>query len=249
FAQYIPLLGTVEDQIVDCFKAGGGVPYAAYTRFHEVMAEDSGQTVLPALIDHILPLVPGLTEKLNDGIDVLDVGCGSGRALNLMARHFPASRFQGFDLSEEATGYATAEARAQGSDNVRFDARDVTRLESGEQYDLICAFDAIHDQADPAAVLAGIQRTLKPGGTFLMQDISASSHVQNNMDHPIAPLLYTMSCMHCMTVSLAQDGAGLGAMWGRELALKMLAEAGFGDVKVEHLDHDFQNAYYVAAKG
>jgi hypothetical protein len=101
-AQYIPLMGSVEDGIVESFEHGGGLPYSAFPRFHEVMAEDSGQTVLPALTDHILPLVPGLTERLEEGIDVLDVGCGSGRALNLMARTFPNSRFVGYDFSEEA---------------------------------------------------------------------------------------------------------------------------------------------------
>jgi hypothetical protein len=74
FAQYIPLLGTVEDDVVACFREGGGVPYARFDRFHEVMAEDSGQTVLPVLKSHILPLVPCLDERLKDGIRVLDVG-------------------------------------------------------------------------------------------------------------------------------------------------------------------------------
>jgi hypothetical protein len=59
FAQYIPLLGAVEDDVAACFRAGGGVPYARFERFHQVMAEDSGQTVLPVLKSHILPLVPG----------------------------------------------------------------------------------------------------------------------------------------------------------------------------------------------
>src|SRR5215212_9961644 len=81
-AQFIPVLASVEDRIVESFQKGGGVPYSAYTRFHEVMAEDSGQTVVAALTDYILPLVPGLTERLQEGIDVLDIGCGSGRTLN-----------------------------------------------------------------------------------------------------------------------------------------------------------------------
>ena len=108
--------------------------------------------------------------------------------------------------------------------------------------------DAIHDQAAPQAVLDGIARTLKPGGAFVMQDIRASSHLQNNLDHPIGTLLYTISTMHCMTVSLAQNGAGLGTVWGEELAVQMLNKAGFDDVEVHQLAHDFQNNFYVTHK-
>src|SRR3712207_5607726 len=77
-AQFIPLMGSVEDGIVESFRRGGGLPYSSFPHFHEVMAQDSGQTVVAALADHILPLVPGLTERLEEGIEVLDVGCGSG---------------------------------------------------------------------------------------------------------------------------------------------------------------------------
>jgi SAM-dependent methyltransferase len=115
-------------------------------------------------------------------------------------------------------------------------------------FDLITAFDAIHDQAEPRKVLRGIADALRPDGTFLMQDIAASSHLHKNMEHPIGPFLYTISCMHCMTVSLALDGEGLGTMWGEEKALELLAEAGFTKVRVEQLSHDIQNSYYIAAK-
>jgi SAM-dependent methyltransferase len=226
FAQYIPLLGSVEDGVVESFKNGGGVPYSAFPRFHEVMAEDSGQTVLPALTDHILPLVPGLIERLKDGIDVLDVGCGSGRALNLMARTFPNSHFVGYDLSEEVIARARAEAQEHGTANARFELKDAATLDEEERYELITTFDAVHDQANPAAVLKGIANALKDGGVYLMQDIAGSSHHHNNLDHPIGLFLYTISTMHCMTVSLAQGGEGLGAMWGEEKAKDMLKEAG-----------------------
>jgi SAM-dependent methyltransferase len=248
FAQYIPLLGSVEDGIVESFKNGGGVPYSAFPRFHEVMAEDSGQTVLPALKDHILPLVPGLTERLEKGIDVLDVGCGSGRALNLMARTFPNSRFLGYDLSEEAIAHARAEAQEHGITNARFEVKDAATLDEEASYDLVTTFDAVHDQADPAAVLRGIADALREGGVYLMQDIAGSSHHHNNLEHPIGPFLYTISTMHCMTVSLAQGGEGLGAMWGQEKAKQMLEEAGFEEVEIEQLPHDFQNYYYIATK-
>jgi len=246
FAQYISLLGQVEDRVVECFRRGGGVPYSAYPRFHEVMAEDSGQTVVAALIDDILPLVPGLVEALTDGIDVLDVGCGRARALLLLARTFPNSRFTGYDLSSEAIDEARAEARALGLANVRLAVRDVTELGEAAAYDLITAFDAVHDQARPDALLRGIAAALRPGGTFLMQDIQASSHLHNNVDHPIGPFLYTISCMHCMTVSLAAEGVGLGAVWGEEKAVEMVRDAGFRHIAVHRLPHDFQNNYYVA---
>jgi 2-polyprenyl-3-methyl-5-hydroxy-6-metoxy-1,4-benzoquinol methylase len=248
-AQYIPLMGSVEDGIVEGFKHGGGLPYSAFPHFHEVMAEDSGQTVVAALTDHILPLVPGLTERLEVGIDVLDVGCGSGRALNLMARKFPNSRFVGYDFSEEAIARARAEAKENGMTNVRFEVKDAATLEEKERYDLISTFDAVHDQAKPAAVLKGIADALKDDGVYLMQDIAGSSHVHKNMNHPIGPLLYAVSTMHCMTVSLAQGGEGLGTMWGEEKAKEMLEEAGFKAVEVRQLPHDFTNNYFIVTKG
>ncbi|MDT8385957.1 MAG: class I SAM-dependent methyltransferase [Thiogranum sp.] len=166
-----------------CLLLGGGVPYTRYSRFHEIMAQDSGQTVLPALLEHILPLAAGLDERLKDGARVLDVGCGRGRALLLMAQHFPDSQFTGYDLSAEAVSWAQEQVRRQGLDNLRFETRDLTDFEHSaepEVFDLVTTFDAVHDQARPLAVLRGIFRTLKPGGIYLMQDIHASSHVHNN---------------------------------------------------------------------
>jgi 2-polyprenyl-3-methyl-5-hydroxy-6-metoxy-1,4-benzoquinol methylase len=243
YAQYVALLGAVEDRIVECFRRGGGVPYAEFARFHEVMAEDSGQSVVGAL-DAIVGLVPGLAEDLREGISVLDVGCGSGRALVALARAHPRSRFTGHDFSEQAIGAARAAAAGHGLGNVRFEVRDVA-TPPGERYDLVTAFDAIHDQADPAAVLRAIRASLAPDGIFLMQDIRASSLLERNVDHPLAPFLYAVSVMHCMTVSLAQGGAGLGTMWGEERARAMLADAGFGEVSVHTLPHDLQNCFYV----
>ncbi len=250
-SQYIGMLGEVETRVVECFHKGGGVPYSAYARFHEVMAEDSGQNIVAALLDHILPLVPGLTLALENGISVLDIGCGRGRALHLLADKFPDSRFTGCDLSEEAIAYARDHANRSELRNLRFEVRDLTdfhRKAPEAVYDLVTAFDAIHDQARPDNVLAGIRRSLKPGGIFLMQDIRGASTIAENRAHPIGTLLYTISCMHCMTTSLAQGGMGLGAMWGEEKALEFLKSAGFTNVEVRTLEHDIQNNYYIARR-
>jgi Methylase involved in ubiquinone/menaquinone biosynthesis len=246
--QFFAVLGSVEDEIIDCFQSGGGVPYSSYARFHEVMAEESSQTVLAALTDSILPLAPEVLEKLHAGIEVLDVGCGSGRALCLMAENFPNSRFTGYDFSDEGISRARSEAEAKGIVNIRFEVQDVASLCDVERFELITAFDSIHDQAQPKRVLKGISDALKPCGTFLMQDIAGSTHLHRNMQHPIGPFGYTISCLHCMTVSLAQGGDGLGAMWGEELAQEMLKDAGFNSITVNKLSHDIINVYYVARK-
>ncbi len=247
-AQYIPLMGTVEDDIVRCFHEGGGVPYEAFPRFHEVMAEDSDQTVVAVLEGAILPLVPGLPERLEAGIDVLDLGCGRGHALLRMAERFPRSRFAGIDLSAEAVAHATEAAARAGLANATFAQGDLGTFDRDavpEAFDLVTTFDAVHDQPRPLVLLRGIRRTLRPDGVYLMQDIAASSHVHENLDHPAGTLLYTVSCMHCMTVSLAQGGEGLGTMWGDQTARELLARAGFSAVERHELEHDPFNAYYV----
>lgn len=248
FTQYIAVLGAVEDEVLEAFKHGAGVPYSSYKRFHEVMAEDSGQTVVAALKEYILPLVPDVSNALARGINVVDIGCGSGRAVSLLAENFPNSRFSGLDISEVAIAIAKESVKRKGLGNADFFVHDTAESFPENPYDLITAFDAIHDQAKPEQVLQNIYEALAPGGTFLMQDIAASSNVANNMDHPIAPFLYTISCMHCMSVSLAGGGPGLGAMWGKEKALAMLQDAGFADVRVEQLAHDIQNFYYITKK-
>jgi len=251
FAQYIPLLGSVEDDIVECFKKGGGVPYAKFPRFHAVMAEDSGQSVLSSLESHIVPLVPELAQRLEAGIQMLDVGCGRGRIIIRLAELYPRSRFTGMDLSSEAVLSAWEEAAGKKLRNVEFIVADLSRFDQTaefEAFDFVTTFDAIHDQAKPLNVLRGIHRTLRPEGVYLMQDIKGSSHIHKNLDHPLGPMLYTVSCMHCMTVSLAQDGEGLGAMWGEEKTREYLETAGFRSVEKNELAHDIQNNWYVVGK-
>lgn len=247
-AQIVSQLGGVEDEIVECFRRGGGVPYARFPKFQDLMAEMSAQVHDAALFDSTLALVDGLTSRLEIGIDVCDVGCGQGHAINLMAERFPNSRFTGWDFSEEAVAAAQGEATRLGLANVTFEVKDAATIDGSQQFDLVTVFDAIHDQAQPARVLEGIARSLRPGGTFLCVDIAGSSNVEENLDHPLAPALYSISTFHCMTVSLALDGAGLGTMWGEQLANRMLREAGFTQIETKKIPEDIFNVYYVASR-
>lgn len=247
-AQFLPLLGEVEQKIIGCFRAGGGLPYSEFPRFHQLMAEESGAMYDASLVDVVLPLVDGLVERLRTGADVADFGCGSGHAINVMAQAFPASRFTGIDFSEQAIATGIREAADRGLTNATFESHDLSELDKPEAYDVITVFDAIHDQARPARVLENIYRALRPGGVLLMADIKASSRLEENVGVPMSTYLYTTSLMHCMTVSLALDGAGLGTAWGTQLAVAMLGDAGFDDVRVAEIEADPINNYYIARK-
>lgn len=247
-AQFLPLLGEVEQKIIGCFRAGGGLPYSEFPRFHQLMAEESGAMYDASLVDVVLPLVDGLVERLRAGADVADFGCGSGHAINVMAQAFPASRFTGIDFSEQAIATGIREAADRGLTNATFESHDLSELDKPEAYDVITVFDAIHDQARPARVLENIYRALRPGGVLLMADIKASSRLEENVGVPMSTYLYTTSLMHCMTVSLALDGAGLGTAWGTQLAVAMLGDAGFDDVRVAEIEADPINNYYIARK-
>ena len=246
--QWIPILAQVEDDIVKCFHLGGGVPYSSYKRFHEVMAEESYQTVVAGLLEHIIPLVSGLDAQLKSGISVLDVGCGRGRAVNLLAKHYPKSEFMGYDLSDEAIKNATFDAESMNNGNVKFKVQNLLTIEPTTKFDLITAFDVIHDQINPQKTQKFILDSLQDQGIFLMQDILSSTDLYDNINHPLGSFLYTISCLHCMSVSLSENGAGLGAMWGREKAVELLKNAGFTKISLNTLKHDFQNYYYVCKK-
>jgi len=246
--QWVGVMGAVEPRIVECFEKGGGLGYSEYERFHAIMADSNARIFDHTLTQTTLPLVPGVLERLRSGIDVLDVGCGSGHAINVMAGAYPKSRFVGYDFSEEGVETGRAEAAERGLTNARFEVRDVASAGDAARFDFITSFDSIHDQAQPASVLAGICASLRDGGTYLMVDIAASSLLEENLDHPLGSFLYSISVMHCMSVSLALEGEGLGTVWGEQKAIEMLAAAGFGHVEVKRVEGDVTNNYYIATK-
>jgi len=248
-AEFVPEFAAVQDGIVSSFQKGGGVPYSEFDNFQRLMAQLSAQTFDATLLDVTLPLAPGLVDRLTAGIDVADLACGSGHAINLMAQAFPSSRFTGYDFSPEGVAAGRKEAKAMGLKNATFEVEDIAKLDWKGQFDLVTVFDAIHDQAKPRQVLKNIYNLLRPGGVFLCTDIAASSHLHENLEHPLAPMMYSVSTMHCMTVSLALGGEGLGNMWGEQKARELFAEAGFTQVDAKQVEGDIMNNYYIARKG
>ena len=255
YAQEIPLLtASVMEPVFKSFSSGEGIAYDQYPDFHDFMAQLGDAKHRQVLVDVFLPSVDGgrLVEALRHGIEVCDLGCAQGVAAILLARAFPASRFTGIDISGEALDAARAEVERQGLANIRFERRDAAELrhpnDLSGRFDYITAFDAIHDQTRPLEALQGVVELLKEDGAFSMIDIAAATDIQGNRDHPMGPFLYTVSLMHCLPVGLVDGGAGLGMMWGRQMAEEMLARAGFGRVTVAPIPDDPFNLHFFCKK-
>jgi len=248
YAQFIPMMGAIQEQSLSCFKTGEGTQYGDYPCFHQVMSEDSDQSVVSSLFDVLFPLIEGIDKRLTAGINVLDAGCGKGNALIAMAERYPQSQFTGYDLCEDLVTEAQSVVDSRHLKNIQFRVKDLSNFNERGQYDLITSFDAIHDQRDPQELVNCIQHALTPAGVYLMQDIGGSAQLQNNIDFPMASLLYSISCTHCTPISIGQGGEGLGTMWGWETAQSMLEKANFKTVKRHVLPHDPMNVWFVSHK-
>ena len=255
YTQEIPLLTACAlEPVFQGFLTGNGIPYEQYPDFHDFMAQLGDAKHRRVLVEAFLPSVDDgrLVQALHRGIDVCDLGCAQGVATLLMAQAFPSSRFTGIDISAEAIETARAGACEKGLPNVGFEQRDAAELrhpnDLSDRFDYITAFDAIHDQTRPLDALRGIHEILKEDGAFSMIDIAAESDIDGNRDHPMGAFLYTVSLMHCMPVGLVDGGAGLGMMWGRQLAERMLGQAGFGRVSVMEIPNDPFNLHFFCRK-
>ncbi|HSK06513.1 MAG TPA: class I SAM-dependent methyltransferase [Acidimicrobiia bacterium] len=225
FLDMLPtLLGHV-DGVADATVHGGGVRFEDFgDRMVRGIDRGNSPSQRTFLLTRWLPGVPGLVPRLEEGIRVADVGCGSGTVPVLIASAYPDCEVVGFDVSTH--GIAEARNRAAGLANVAFLEQPVEQIPTDPPFDLITSFDVIHDLADPLAGMRRIRAALAEDGLFLMMEPNAGSDLKENLS-PHGAMLYGISALHCMTQSLAAGGAGLGSAWGRERAEELGGEAGF----------------------
>lgn len=232
-------------EVSDRFRDGAGIPAAVYAeRAGDSLGGSRRHLYDEQFVDGFLGAVPGLTGRLRAGARLLDVGCGPGQVARLVADAFPASRVTGVDVVPAAIERARADAGGTRP-NLDFRVGDAAQLAEDGEYDVVTAVDVVHDLARPAEALAGIRRALAPGGVFVMIDISFSADLAVLAGDAGAATAFAVSVLHCLPISLHDGGAGLGAMWGRERAVEMLAAAGFGPVEVFPSPRR-QNAIYLA---
>ncbi len=231
----IPTIRNVP-QIMDAFRNGGGI---SYDKIGEEIPEAIERFFRPGYInflaDHWLATVPGLVARLKAGASIADIGCGRGQSTVAMAKAFPKSKVLGIDYDKRSIARARQLASESGLANVEFLEAPAADLPVNGGYDLICSFDCIHDMVDPVGTLKVIRNALAETGVYVWSEPNASDKPHENRN-PIGKVFHSISPLHCMTVSLAHGGAGLGTVIGEKGARDLAKEAGFS--KFERLDID-----------
>lgn len=207
--QSVPALGRAESELVRCFHTGAGLPAGLLDDWGSLREEELARRQRASLVDDILPRVPGLVPRLKAGIDVLDIGEPTHPGQGLLQRAFPASR------------HATS---------------DLAGLGGVSAFDMVTAFDGLHEQARPTEWLAAVSAVLRPGGVLICLEVAAASDLADNVEHPLGPLLYTVATFRPL------------GMWGEEQVRRMLAAAGLRDVAAHRAGGDLAHVYYVATR-
>lgn len=236
----------VIDGLAEAFRTGVGLSYqqlgpCAAHRTERML----GPWTRQALVPRIIPALDGVEERLSDGIDVVDVGCGGGVALLSLARAFPTSRFVGIDPSEHAIDIARERTREAEAANVEWRIARGEELPGEPSFDLVVTFDCVHDMTRPDLVIAAIRRAIRHDGTWLIKDIRSSPRFEDNLRNPMLALLYGFSVSACMSSALSEpDGLGLGTLgFNPAVAERMVREGGFTRFRMHDFD-DPANLYY-----
>jgi len=198
------------------------------------------------LLRKVLPAMDGVVDRMREGASVVDVGCGAGGAVLLMAEAFPHSNFVGYDISQHALDRANIKLAESGLANARFVDPRTDPMPSDGSVDIITAFDCIHDMAHPQPVIEAIRAALADDGHWLLVDIRAAETLAGNIEaNPMASLLYGVSVLACMSSALSEpDGAGLGTLGlPASKAEQMARDAGFTRFGILDVQHPM-NAFY-----
>ena len=217
-----------EPKVAEAFKSGGGV---AWHEHDPGLFQGTERFFRPGynanLVDHWIPALDGVREKLARGATVADVGCGHGASTIIMARAFPESHFVGFDYHPASIERARERAIAAGvQDRVRFEVAAAKDF-PGSGYDLVTFFDCLHDMGDPIGAAAHVRQALAPDGTWMLVEPFAHDDVAENLN-PIGRVFYSVSTLVCTPASLSQEvGLGLGAQAGEGRLREVVTRAGF----------------------
>jgi 2-polyprenyl-3-methyl-5-hydroxy-6-metoxy-1,4-benzoquinol methylase len=239
--------------LVDAYRNGSGVPYAAYG-IHDAQGNFNRPSFIQLLTTEWLPAVPGLSERLTPkDARVAEIGCGEGWAAISIAKAWHSIRIDGFDNDEASIAAARRHAAEAGvSDRVRFEVADVTENLADRTavgiYDLVLAFEMIHDLARPTAALATMRQLGKPDAIQLVVDEKAGERFEAATENPMERMFYAASVLHCLPVGMAEaPSAGTGTVMRPSTLRSYASDAGFSSVEILQIDHDIFRFYRLVA--
>lgn len=225
------------ERIAEAFRKGGGIPYS---QIGDEIPHAIERIFRPAYLNFLAKdwfgTVPGLVQRLENGAQIADIGCGRGQSTVIMGKNFPKSHALGIDYHAPSIEAARELAASQGVENVEFLRASADEIPDGCKYDLICSFDCIHDMVDPKATLKAIRAALADDGVYMWSEPNASANPLENRN-PVGKMFHSLSPLHCLTVSLAFDGAGLGTVIGETGARALAKEAGFSQFEKLPIQH------------
>ena len=242
FANLKPI--EVVDGIAEAFKTGIGLSYDGQGDGSEHAVEAMcGPMSKALLLSQVLPILNGVEEKMRKGAKVIDVGCGTGLALELLADEFPKSTFIGYDPSSRAI--AVARERFSSYGNVELFALGAESIPDSHNADFVMTLDCLHDMPRPDIALKAIHGALKDDGTLLVKEIKSSATWTDNLRNPVLALMYATSITTCLSSAMSDtDTLGLGTLGLHpELLSVMIKEAGFTSFH-QHKIEDPTNLYY-----
>lgn len=247
-AQMIPDQYRVMPRVMESFQKGGGVPYSEYSHDTFEGTERLFRTGYENFMaTQWMDAMPDVKAKLQSGAKVVDVGCGRGAALLVMAKAFPKSHFVGYDFYGPNVAYANELARREGlSERLRFEERNANALPQSHDIDLVMTCDCLHDMVSPEACARSIYGSLAPHGTWFCIEPNVRDNVEDNIN-ALGRLFYSVSLLQCMTCSLAHNGAGYGAGMGEGNIRRVSQLAGFKHFLRLPIENPFNQFFEIRA--
>lgn len=245
FLNAICAAGTQLPAVVDAFHTGAGVPWASYGPEMRIgQAEGNRPLFLTVLGQQWLPSIPDVHDALVAGGRVADIGAGEGWSSIGIALAYPQARVDAFDIDAESVRAANQHAsRYHVADRVRSHLLDGSRIDRPGAYDLVVAFECLHDMADPVGVLAEMRELCAPGGAVLVMDERAVETFTGESD-PVEQLLYGYSVMICLPDGRSHaDSAATGTVLRPATLRAYAARAGFADIDVLPIEHEMFRFY------
>ncbi len=249
FTQWIPSFTGVLPNLIEAFRTGSGVDYELY-----------GQDTLDAIglgnrpmyvndyVSSWIPTLPDIERKLKDSSRVAEVGTGVGWSSISLAKGFPKVKIDSIDIDEESIRQAKVNAQNSGvADQITFHHSPIEKVELTGPYDLVTAFECLHDMPYPIDALKKMRDLAGPNGTVLIADEAVEDSLEENCNF-MGHLFYNFSVLHCLPQAMAfPEAAGTGTVIKPSTVQEYATAAGFQGVEVLPISNSFWRFYRLTA--